>query len=165
MRSELQDQLTAAVLSDGYGSTDDPEALLFGGLYFAATGGEDDRQAFVKSVFYKVMEQEDELSWTDAAIRRGLPPPRRPGRPWRSSTRSWASPRRPSMRCGSRTRGSHAVRTWFVFCGAAAVDAASDDTIASGVARGASMAASDRKPLEGSSKAPAHGGGWWPTAS
>ncbi|AMV20491.1 type VI secretion protein IcmF/TssM N-terminal domain-containing protein [Planctomyces sp. SH-PL14] len=67
MRSELQEQLTA-VLSDGYGSTDDPEALLFGGLYFAATGVEDDRQAFVKSVFYKVMEQEDELSWTYEAI-------------------------------------------------------------------------------------------------
>ncbi len=42
--------------------------LLFSGCYFAATGETDDRQAFVKSVFDKLIEQENELAWTDEAI-------------------------------------------------------------------------------------------------
>lgn len=130
MRSELQDQLTA-VLSDGYGSTDDPEALLFGGLYFAATGVEDDRQAFVKSVFYKVMEQEDELSWTDAAIRADSR--YRAGRTALAVLNTVLLLAAAAL-CAMRLTDAgtvNAVRTWLA-PRSAAVDAASDDTIASG---------------------------------
>lgn len=42
---------------------------LFGGCYFAATGDSADRQSFVKSVFEKMQQMEDELEWTDEAIR------------------------------------------------------------------------------------------------
>lgn len=42
--------------------------LLFGGCYFAATGEKADRQAFVKSVFDKLVEQEEDLDWTNAAV-------------------------------------------------------------------------------------------------
>ncbi len=45
------------------------ETLLFGGCYFAATGTTEDRQAFVKGVFDKLPEQQEELEWTDAAYR------------------------------------------------------------------------------------------------
>jgi F0F1-type ATP synthase membrane subunit c/vacuolar-type H+-ATPase subunit K len=48
----------------------DPQAepLLFGGCYFAATGETEDRQAFVKGVFDKLPEQQEELQWTDRAL-------------------------------------------------------------------------------------------------
>ena len=42
---------------------------LFGGCYFAATGVSADRQSFVKSVFEKMQQMEDELEWTEEAIR------------------------------------------------------------------------------------------------
>ncbi|MHB0955502.1 MAG: type VI secretion protein IcmF/TssM N-terminal domain-containing protein [Pirellulaceae bacterium] len=42
---------------------------LFGGCYFAATGDSVDRRSFVKSVFEKMQQMEDELEWTDEAIR------------------------------------------------------------------------------------------------
>ena len=43
-------------------------ALLFSGCYFAATGDTEDRQAFVRSVLYRVMEQDGELDWNQEAI-------------------------------------------------------------------------------------------------
>lgn len=46
----------------------DVEPLLFGGCYFAALGEEERGQAFVKSVFDKMMEQQEELDWTQAAL-------------------------------------------------------------------------------------------------
>ncbi|MHB8971783.1 MAG: type VI secretion protein IcmF/TssM N-terminal domain-containing protein [Pirellulaceae bacterium] len=42
---------------------------LFGGCYFAATGDSADRRSFVKSVFQKMQQMEDELEWTGEAIR------------------------------------------------------------------------------------------------
>ena len=42
--------------------------FLFGGCYFAASGETEDRQAFVTSVFRKMMDQEAELSWAPEAI-------------------------------------------------------------------------------------------------
>jgi hypothetical protein len=44
------------------------EPLLFGGCYFAATGEAEDRQAFVKGVFDKLPEQQEELQWTERAL-------------------------------------------------------------------------------------------------
>ena len=60
------------LLVAAYGHDSQPaaerEPLLFSGCYFAATGETEDRQAFVKSVFEKLLEQENELAWTDEAI-------------------------------------------------------------------------------------------------
>ena len=64
-----------AVLAQGFGF--DPrleprlayEQFLFGGCYFAATGLLPNQQAFLKSVFAKVMQQEGELEWTPQARR------------------------------------------------------------------------------------------------
>lgn len=43
-------------------------SLLFSGCYFAATGDTSDRQAFVRSVLYRVMEQDGELDWSQEAL-------------------------------------------------------------------------------------------------
>jgi hypothetical protein len=44
------------------------EPLLFNGCYFAATGVKDEEQAFVKSVFEKILDIEDDIEWTEAAL-------------------------------------------------------------------------------------------------
>jgi hypothetical protein len=69
VRTELQERLTN-LLCGAYGRDEDKEedAMLFAGCYFAATGAEDDRQAFVKAVFEKLVEQEEQLSWTKPAV-------------------------------------------------------------------------------------------------
>ncbi|MCY2977148.1 MAG: hypothetical protein NTU79_00595 [Planctomycetota bacterium] len=62
-----------AVLSNGFGF--DPntqpnlayEQFLFGGCYFSAVGATASQQAFVKSVFAKVIQQDGELEWTPKA--------------------------------------------------------------------------------------------------
>ncbi len=64
-----------SVLAQGFGF--DPrleprlanEQFLFGGCYFAATGPVPNQQAFLKSVFAKVMQQEGELEWAPQARR------------------------------------------------------------------------------------------------
>ncbi|MCA9192386.1 MAG: hypothetical protein KDB03_11510 [Planctomycetales bacterium] len=65
-----------AVLSRGFGF--DPqtecslasEQFLFGGCYFGAAGNDPSRQAFIKSVFMKGIQQEGELEWLPEARRR-----------------------------------------------------------------------------------------------
>lgn len=61
----------ADILAAAYGAQGDPEepaeAFFVGGCYFAATGPGEDRQAFVKGVFDKLPEQQEELQWTAAA--------------------------------------------------------------------------------------------------
>jgi hypothetical protein len=68
----VQTSLTNTLIG-GYGTDSDKEStsepLLFGGCYFAGTGDMDDRQAFVKSVFEKLIDQQNELEWTQAAVR------------------------------------------------------------------------------------------------
>jgi len=62
-----------AVLGHGFGF--DPntepelaeEQFLFGGCYFAGTGPDPARNAFVKSVFLKILQNEGELEWTPGA--------------------------------------------------------------------------------------------------
>ncbi|MFO1064929.1 MAG: type VI secretion protein IcmF/TssM N-terminal domain-containing protein [Pirellulales bacterium] len=46
------------------------EQFLFGGCYFAATGDDPSKQAFVSSVFKKILEKEGDLEWTSEARRR-----------------------------------------------------------------------------------------------
>jgi len=44
------------------------EPLLFGGCYFGALGETEARQAFIRSVFEKLSEQQEDLEWTQAAL-------------------------------------------------------------------------------------------------
>ncbi len=63
------------VLSQGFGfdPTSQPwmakEQFLFSGCYFVAAGTGPSQQAFVKSVFAKVLDQEGDLEWSPAAKR------------------------------------------------------------------------------------------------
>lgn len=43
------------------------EQFLFGGCYFAGTGSDPERYAFVKSVFSKILQHEGELEWSPRA--------------------------------------------------------------------------------------------------
>jgi hypothetical protein len=43
------------------------EPLAFSGCYFAATGESDDQQAFVRGVFEKLGEEQEEVEWTRRA--------------------------------------------------------------------------------------------------
>jgi hypothetical protein len=71
IRRNVQGRL-GDILANGFGYDPDKEsgnqALLFGGCYFAAPGDTEDRQAFVKGVFDKLPEQQEELEWTESAI-------------------------------------------------------------------------------------------------
>lgn len=42
----------------------------FGGCYFAATGDKEDQRAFVRGVFDKLTDLQEDLEWTSAAITR-----------------------------------------------------------------------------------------------
>jgi hypothetical protein len=71
IRSQVA-QRFSNVLANGFGRDMDPAQplpLMFGGCYFAATGDKDDQQAFVKSVFDKMLEQQDLVEWTQPALR------------------------------------------------------------------------------------------------
>jgi hypothetical protein len=71
IRRNLQTRLTN-ILVAGYtteGETEPaPELLLMSGCYFAAVGEGEGRQAFVKGVFEKLSEQQEELEWSSAAL-------------------------------------------------------------------------------------------------
>jgi hypothetical protein len=72
IRRDVQSRL-ADILANGYGYDPDNKAddrgMFFGGCYFAAAGDTEDRQAFVKAVFDKLPEQQEELEWTEEALR------------------------------------------------------------------------------------------------
>jgi hypothetical protein len=67
VRSRLKGRL-GEILARGFGhdarqhAGDEP--ILFSGCYFAATGETDDRQAFVKGVFDKLVEEQEHVEWT-----------------------------------------------------------------------------------------------------
>lgn len=72
VRTEIQERLIE-ILCHVYGRDSDdaraePHSMMFSGCYFAATGDSDDKQAFIKSVFDKLLEQEEKISWTDEAL-------------------------------------------------------------------------------------------------
>ncbi|PHR86057.1 MAG: hypothetical protein COA78_38380 [Blastopirellula sp.] len=73
VRGVFSEQLSNVLANSfGYEPDKDPRsagsALLFSGCYFAATGATDDRQAFVRSVLYKMMQQDGELDWNEDAL-------------------------------------------------------------------------------------------------
>jgi hypothetical protein len=59
------------VLGNGFGR--DPQSnkipVLFSGCYFTATGRTSDRQAFVSGLLSKLYDEQEEIEWTDAALR------------------------------------------------------------------------------------------------
>lgn len=60
-----------SILCDGFGYDAEEAAhrtpLLFGGCYFAATGPLSKQQAYVASVFSRMLENETEITWTEQA--------------------------------------------------------------------------------------------------
>ena len=72
VRHKVQERLVK-ILVGGYASdpndSPDEDALRFGGCYFAGTGESDERQAFVLAVVGKLSEQEEELQWTETALK------------------------------------------------------------------------------------------------
>jgi hypothetical protein len=71
IRRDVQTRL-GNILAIGFGHDAEEDSqedgLFFGGCYFAATGESEDRQAFVKGVFDKLPEQQEELQWTDRGL-------------------------------------------------------------------------------------------------
>ena len=68
LRNRLTNVLVASYAHEAGQSASDREPLLFSGCYFAATGQSEDRQAFVKNVFDKLLDEEEELQWTEEAL-------------------------------------------------------------------------------------------------
>lgn len=71
IRCNLKGRLTE-ILADGFGSDakrhPDDDFILFSGCYFAASGPTEDRQAFVKGVFDKLEEEQEEVEWSSRAL-------------------------------------------------------------------------------------------------
>jgi hypothetical protein len=67
MKHRLAEILAGAFGYDPHRSRDNP--VLFSGCYFAAIGTSDDRQAFVKGVFNKLTEEQEQVEWTPRALR------------------------------------------------------------------------------------------------
>ena len=61
----------AEILAGGFGydpqQTSEPP-VLFSGCYFAAIGETEDRQAFAKGVFNKLIEEQEQVEWTPRAL-------------------------------------------------------------------------------------------------
>lgn len=68
-RTRLKNILVGAFADNRAIDVNGLEPLLFGGCYFGAIGATEDKQAFVKSVFDKLMTSEEELEWGEEAIR------------------------------------------------------------------------------------------------
>ncbi len=61
----------AEILSGGFGYDQHQrhdEPVLFSGCYFAAIGETEDRQAFAKGVFNKLVEEQEQVEWTPHAL-------------------------------------------------------------------------------------------------
>lgn len=61
-----------AIHSGGFGydpqTQSEEDSVPFSGCYFAATGDSDDRRAFVKSVFGKLLDEQEDVEWTRTAL-------------------------------------------------------------------------------------------------
>ena len=68
VRSKLKTPITT-LLSNGFGSTNsNPDyEMPFAGCYFAATGDSEDQRAFVRGVFDKLADVQEDLEWTSQA--------------------------------------------------------------------------------------------------
>jgi hypothetical protein len=75
VRCTLKPRLSG-ILSDGFGYdariAPDDDPIPFSGCYFAATGETPDRQAFVRGVIDKLIDEQEQLEWTSRALRSEL---------------------------------------------------------------------------------------------
>lgn len=70
LRDSMKHIFTTAFAYDPNRVDNEPGAFFrFGGCYFAATGETEDQQAFVKSVFEKLLDSQGELEWMPSALR------------------------------------------------------------------------------------------------
>jgi hypothetical protein len=73
VRCTLKPRLSG-VLGEGFGHDtrfmSDDDQIPFSGCYFAATGATGDRQAFVRGVIDKLIDEQEQLEWTGEALRR-----------------------------------------------------------------------------------------------
>jgi hypothetical protein len=67
LQPRLEQILVGGYSFDAQKQSDSPP-ILFAGCYFAGTGDVPERQAFVKGVFERLPEQQEELEWTEAAL-------------------------------------------------------------------------------------------------
>jgi len=71
-RSQVHQRLTALLIGgfieDERKHIQEDRTQLLTGCYFAGTGNSPDRQSFVKSVFTKMFQLEDDLEWTPSAL-------------------------------------------------------------------------------------------------
>ena len=70
IHQRLQTVLINGVAADVGERNNAGRPQLFAGCYFAATGESADRQSFVQSVLEKMIQLEEELEWTEDAVRR-----------------------------------------------------------------------------------------------
>jgi type VI protein secretion system component VasK len=70
VRRTLKNRL-GSVLGNGFGHDrqSDNVHVLFSGCYFAATGPKADRQAFVNGLLSKLYDEQEEIEWTEDALR------------------------------------------------------------------------------------------------
>jgi hypothetical protein len=70
VRRTLQTRL-AGVLTAGFADNqpDKSDIMLFGGCYFAAVGNRPEQQAFIKAVFDKLLDQQEEVEWSERAVK------------------------------------------------------------------------------------------------
>jgi hypothetical protein len=66
VRNQLQERMVK-ILECYVGQPED-EPFFFGGCYFAGAGEREDTQAFVRSVLAKMLKQQGDLQWADAAL-------------------------------------------------------------------------------------------------
>jgi hypothetical protein len=70
IRCRLKGRLTD-ILADGYGFEDTPDGALarnlFSGCYFASIGPDVESNAFCKGVFDKLIDEQEQIEWTEAA--------------------------------------------------------------------------------------------------
>jgi hypothetical protein len=68
-RSRLKNIIVGSFADNRGNDNSGLDTLMFGGCYFGAMGESEDRQAFVKSVFDKLVDSEEELEWGEEALR------------------------------------------------------------------------------------------------
>jgi len=66
VRNQLQERMVR--IMECYVGQPEDEPLLFGGCYFAGAGEREDTQAFVRSVLAKMLKQQGDLQWAEAAL-------------------------------------------------------------------------------------------------
>jgi hypothetical protein len=70
IRGQFQNRIRS-LLINAFGRDDESQETgywMFGGCYFAATGSAEERQAFVRSVLDKMLQQDEDVEWTEEAL-------------------------------------------------------------------------------------------------